>query len=87
MLRRYGRHRPDDSSFVADANTVAESRTSKGRRVCVSFRCAAPPSSSYIYYNFPESSYDPFYDDSISVVASHGELVLLENGDASLWII
>jgi hypothetical protein len=55
--------------------------------VRVSFRCAAPPSSSYIYYNFPESSYDPFYDDSISVVASHGELVLLENGDASLWII
>jgi hypothetical protein len=84
MLSSYGRHRlPDDnSSFVADdgGNTVAESRTSKGRRVRVSFRCAAPPSSSYLYYDFPDSDSACVgeIDDSISVVSAHGELLLLE---------
>ena len=80
MLSSYGCYRPDDSSFVADdANTVAESRTSKGRRVCVSFIGAAPPSSNYLYYDFPESArVEQGHDDNIRVVTAHGELILLE---------
>jgi hypothetical protein len=58
MLSTYGRRRrlDDSSSVTDDVNTVADSCTSKDRRVRVSLRCAAPPSSSYLYYDFPESA-------------------------------
>jgi hypothetical protein len=44
-------------------------------------RCAAPPSRSYLYYDFPKISsylYYDYCDDRIRVVVAHGELVLLE---------
>jgi hypothetical protein len=47
--------------------------------VRVSLRCAVPPSSSYLYYDFPESArVDEGDHYRIRVVAAHGEFVLLE---------
>jgi Na+-transporting NADH:ubiquinone oxidoreductase subunit NqrF len=83
MLSSYGRRHPDDSSFIADANTIAESCTSKGGIVRVSLRCAAPPSSSYLYYDFPKISsylYYDYYNDHIRVVVAHGEFTSTETG-------
>jgi hypothetical protein len=65
-------------SFVADPKTVAEAHTSTGRHLRVSLRCAAPPATSRLYYDFPEEGgNDNVY---LNVVGSHGDLLLLEIG-------
>ncbi|KAF8711112.1 hypothetical protein HU200_029118 [Digitaria exilis] len=46
-----------DDSSVADPNTIAESRTSTGLSLRVSF-APAPPASSFLYYDWTESSPD-----------------------------
>ncbi|OEL16598.1 hypothetical protein BAE44_0022383 [Dichanthelium oligosanthes] len=78
MLNSYCAVRTDDTC-VADANTAADSRTSTGRPLRVSFGRAPPPASSFVYYDFPDSA--PCENDDewrIDVVAAHGDSVLLE---------
>ncbi|RCV37312.1 hypothetical protein SETIT_8G052700v2 [Setaria italica] len=89
MLNRYG-IRMDDS-FVADAKTVAYSRTFTGQHLRVSFGRAPPPASSFIYYDFPDIVPGEEDDDvdecegeddvdelHIGVIAAHGDSVLLK---------
>ncbi|RLM58843.1 hypothetical protein C2845_PM18G01910 [Panicum miliaceum] len=45
-----------DEWFVADARTVAYSRTSTGQHLRVSLGRAPPPASSFVYYDFPDTS-------------------------------
>ncbi|KAL6658439.1 hypothetical protein ACP70R_004025 [Stipagrostis hirtigluma subsp. patula] len=79
VMLNYGVARKNDSA-VADAKTVAESRTSTGRhRLRVSLGLAAPPASSFFYYDWlgratagDEGSVSHGY-----VVAAHGDSVLL----------
>ncbi|KAF8690550.1 hypothetical protein HU200_040912 [Digitaria exilis] len=59
------------SDTVADAKTVAESTTSRGRGFRISADMAAPPSSSFLCYHGED--YD---DDPDALVAAHGDSVL-----------
>jgi hypothetical protein len=66
-----------DDSFVADARTVAECRTSKGRPLRVSFGPrAAPPASSFLYFDFRRRTRNVF--NCISVIAAHRDSFLLQ---------
>jgi hypothetical protein len=80
MLNSYAAIRTNDPS-VADANTIADLRTSTGRHLRVSLGGAPPPSSSFIYYyDLPGSAPSEDDDDEVYVgpVMAHGDSVLLE---------
>ncbi|KAL6658441.1 hypothetical protein ACP70R_004027 [Stipagrostis hirtigluma subsp. patula] len=79
LMLNYGVARWNDSA-VADAKTVAESRTSTGQLLRVSLGPAAPPASSFFYYDWPGSA-TAGDEDSVThgyVVAAHGDAVLLK---------
>ncbi|CAL4995026.1 unnamed protein product [Urochloa decumbens] len=65
-----------DDSLVPDAKTVAESRTSLGQHLRVSFGLALPPASSFLRYDFSANACND-KDDLINVVAAHGDSFLL----------
>ncbi|KAL6595686.1 hypothetical protein ACP70R_048026 [Stipagrostis hirtigluma subsp. patula] len=78
LMLNYGIARWNDSA-VADAKTVAESSTSTGQLLRVSLGLAAPPASSFFYYDWPGSA-TAGDEDSVThgyVVAAHGDAVLL----------
>ncbi|OQU82988.1 hypothetical protein SORBI_3005G058000 [Sorghum bicolor] len=88
MLNLHGRRM--DNSFVADAKTVADSRThftdDGPQHLRVSLGGAAPPASSFLYYDFPDSvpgedEEEDYGDISVDVVAAHTDSVLLRLGD------
>ncbi|KAL6658443.1 hypothetical protein ACP70R_004029 [Stipagrostis hirtigluma subsp. patula] len=79
LMLNYGIARWNDSA-VADAKTVAESRTSTGQLLRVSLGLAAPPASSFFYYDWPGSA-TAGDEDSVThgyVFAAHGDAVLLK---------
>jgi len=76
MLSRHGIR--TNESFVADSKTVAKARTSTVRHLRVSLRCAAPPASSKLCYDFPQEAGND--NEYLNVAAAHGELLLLEMG-------
>ena len=85
MLNLRGRRM--DNSFIADSKTVAGSRTRfPGRQhLRVSLGGAAPPASSFLYYDFPDSvpgedEDDDYVDIRVDVVAAHTDSVLLRMG-------
>ncbi|KAL6639725.1 hypothetical protein ACP70R_022547 [Stipagrostis hirtigluma subsp. patula] len=79
LLNRHGLR--GDGSSVADASTAADSHTFEGRHLRVSFCLEAPPASSFLYYDLPDGDEDDDDDDKdygITVVAAHGDSVLLQ---------
>ncbi|CAO2152954.1 unnamed protein product [Urochloa humidicola] len=87
MLTNYGCPGGNDNGsdyVIADANTVADSCTSKGQRFRISFGIAAPPALSFIYSDTmggaaPATAID--YEETRcqpppQVIAAHGDLVL-----------
>ncbi|KAL6637183.1 hypothetical protein ACP70R_024755 [Stipagrostis hirtigluma subsp. patula] len=81
LMLNYGVARWNDSA-VADAKTVAESLTSTGRHhLRVSLGLAAPPASSFFYYDWPGISATAGDEDPVThgyVFAAHGDSVLLK---------
>ncbi|CAL4982219.1 unnamed protein product [Urochloa decumbens] len=67
--------RDDDGSLVTNAKTMAEARTSMGQHLRISFELAAPPASSFLYYNYDCDG--DGYPDPVNVVAADGDSVLL----------
>ncbi|CAM0146232.1 unnamed protein product [Urochloa decumbens] len=98
LLNRYGIRM--DESFVADPNTVAYCRTYTGKHLCVSFKHAPPPASSFFFYDFPDSvpgleeedAHDDCEDDSEGEESEEEEvdvdkldiIVVASHGDAAL---
>nr|CAB3489288.1 unnamed protein product [Digitaria exilis] len=72
------RWKDDDSLLVAGSNssTTAETHTSTGHRLRVSFDLAAPPARSLFYYNCTETTSDG-KPAGLNIVAAHGDSVLL----------
>nr|CAB3489285.1 unnamed protein product [Digitaria exilis] len=64
-------------SNLADAKTVAESRTSTGHGFHVSADLAAPPASSFICYDWEASDFD--VGDPPELIAAHRDSVLFRN--------
>ncbi|CAM0146231.1 unnamed protein product [Urochloa decumbens] len=60
--------RDDDGSLVTNAKTMGEASQ-------ISFELAAPPASSFLYYNYDCDG--DGYPDPVNVVAAHGDSVLL----------
>ncbi|CAO2147949.1 unnamed protein product [Urochloa humidicola] len=74
--------RDDDGSLATNAKTMAEARTSMGQYLRISFDLAAPPASSFLYYNYDcdganKDDGDNNPPDPVNVVAAHGDSVLL----------
>ncbi|CAL4985590.1 unnamed protein product [Urochloa decumbens] len=84
MLNSYGAIRTADTS-VSDPNTIAETHTSTDRHLRVFFGRTSPPASTFVYYNLPDTK--PGEEDGdelyVSVLAAHGESVLLEVSSGS----
>ncbi|KAL6658434.1 hypothetical protein ACP70R_004020 [Stipagrostis hirtigluma subsp. patula] len=65
-------------SVVADAKTMAESRTSTGHHLRIYFGHAAPPASSSLYYDWAGSAPSAQDAGELETIAAHGDSVLFE---------
>lgn len=78
LLNRYGCCR-SDASVPGDARTVAESCTSTGCPIRVSFGLASPPASSFLNYTWlGDGPPDGDRSNPPKVIAAHGDCLLFE---------